>query len=444
MCHHAGPLAVPLTINTKENALKNKTLRRTIGAIALCAASTFARADAPVYRPPAVPLVVHNPFLSIWSCSDKLTDTPTKHWTHTTQSLDSLIRIDGQTYRLMGTQPKELSPLPQLSVKVLPTRTIYEFEGAGVHVTMTFVTPTLPTDVDVLSRPLTYLNWDVKSLDAKTHAVSVLFSASGELAVNSPGQKVGWERANVEGFTALKIGTPDQPYVQRAGDDSRIDWGYAYIAAPKSESTGAMGSEAGLLQSFAGTGTLPTEDDTRQPRMVKDELPTIALAINFGPVSTEPVARRAMIEYDDIYAVDFFGRKSPGFWRRKPGMNGEKLLVLADHEYDSILARCKSFDDRLMADLTKVGGDDYAYMCALAYRQSIGACGVAADANGTADVVSQGKQQQREYGNRRHPLPDGPDPDLPVTNPGQGVARAGVDLLGLAAMEMAERAARSG
>ena len=355
--------------------------RLAIGAIVLSVASAISFADVPAYRPPAVPLVVHDPFLSIWSLSDNLTDAPTKHWTRHTQSLDSLIRIDGQTFRLMGAEPENVPPLPQVSVKVLPTRTIYEFEGTPVHVTLTFITPMLPTDVDLLSRPLTYLTWDVKSLDGKPHAVSVFFSASGELAVNTPGQKVGWERAKIDGYTALKIGTPDQPYVQRAGDDSRIDWGYAYVAAAKENSTGAAGSEQKLLQSFVSTGALPTEDDTRQPRAVKDELPTIAVAIDFGQVSAEPVTHRAMIAYDDIYTVDFFGRKTPGFWR-KPGMNGEKLIVQADHEFDSILARCKSFDEELMADLTKEGGNDYAYMCALAYRQSLGACGVAADSNG--------------------------------------------------------------
>jgi hypothetical protein len=339
-------------------------------------------ADAPVYRPPAVPLVVHNPFLCIWSCTDNLADDVTRHWTKHPHSLNSIIRVDGQCYRLMGTQPGNVPALPQVSVKVLPTRTIYEFEGASVHVTLTFVTPALPTDIDVLSRPLTYLAWDVKAIDGQSHSVSVLFAAASELAVDSTGEKVVWDRPKIEGLTVMKIGTKDQPYVQLAGDDSRINWGYAYIAAGSDQSKGAIGSQASLLQSFVNDGSLPTEDDTRQPRAVRDDLPTMALAIDFGKVSTEPVNRRAMISYDDVWAVDYFGKKCRGYWRRHPDMNGDKLQTVAAEQYDSLLKKCIAFDEQLMTDARSVGGDNYAYICALAYRQSLGGVGIAADPNG--------------------------------------------------------------
>src|SRR5881394_663593 len=103
------------------------------------------------FRPPAVPLVTSDPYLSIWSEADRLSDDVTRHWTHREHSLASLIRIDGKVYRLMGNDPREAQPFPQTSVTVLPTRSIYQFDNGEIGVTMTFMTPALPEDLEAFS-----------------------------------------------------------------------------------------------------------------------------------------------------------------------------------------------------------------------------------------------------------------------------------------------------
>ena len=218
--------------------------------------SPLAAADnPPAFRPPSVPLVVHDPLFSIWSNADRLTDDATRHWTTSKNSLVSLIRIDGKTYRLMGNTPADVPAMTQERVAVTPTRTIYNFSGAGVRVTLTFLTPVLPDDLDILSRPVTYLNWTVTAADGATHTVSIYDGTSAELTVNKPTEKVGWTRETMGDLTALRTGTAAQELLVVSGDSARIDWGYAYAAAASAEAKAAAGADDALTTGFVQTGT---------------------------------------------------------------------------------------------------------------------------------------------------------------------------------------------
>ncbi len=151
-----------------------------------------------------MPLIANNPYFSVWSMADRLTDDVPRHWTGTPQSMAGLVRIDGKSYRIIGNEPEEVPAMEQRQVEVLPTRTIYNFEAAGIGLTLIFMTPALPNDLDVMSRPETYVTWTVQSRDGKHHAVSLYFDAYGRQF--GPGC----------GDFANQAGSPDMDEVGRA------------------------------------------------------------------------------------------------------------------------------------------------------------------------------------------------------------------------------------
>lgn len=362
------------------NRLKRLSAIAAVAAFALGCAIAPAIADDAALRPPAVPLVTADPYLSIWSEADHLTDKNTQHWTHHDNSLISLIRIDGVAYRLMGADPSSVPAMPQTSLQVLPTRSIYNFENSNIHVTLTFMTAALPHDLNVMTRPLSYITWEVRSVDGKSHAVSIYDSTSSQLAVNEPTQAVDWRREKMGKLTAMRVGTVDQTLLTPAGDDTRIDWGYAYAAAPLNLATAAIGGNQELLADFVSSGTLPAKDDSRMPRPVNDDQPVMALAFDLGNVNSAPVSRHVIVAYDEIYSIKFAGKNLRPYWRRN-GATPSDLLQSAERDYPSLMKRCTKFDTDLMADMTKVGGNRYAQIAALAYRQCLAANGYAADSN---------------------------------------------------------------
>ncbi|MDQ6676253.1 MAG: DUF5127 domain-containing protein, partial [Acidobacteriota bacterium] len=358
-------------------------------ALVLTAVSYCFGQDLAPMRPPAVPLVAHDPYFSIWSMTDRLTDSNTQHWTGKPNPLIAMARIDGKTYRVMGRAavPRGTQPLPALdqkSVKVLPTRTLYAFSGSGIDLGLTFFTPALPGDLDVLSRPLTYIEWKASSNDGRPHDVSIYFDASGDLAVNTPDEPVVSSRFMLDDQPVLRIGSRDQPVLAKRGDDLRIDWGYLYLAADKPDGltmAAILGPDA--RAAFEQTGRLPASDDFSERQAARRGIQdVIAATLNLGSVGATPVQRYLMLAYDDLWAIEYFERRERAWWRRN-GDGASDLIRKARQQHDALLRRSANFDEELMADMKRIGGEEYARLASLAYRQTLAAHKLVADVDGT-------------------------------------------------------------
>lgn len=333
-------------------------------------------------RPPAVPLIVHDPYFSVWSFADGLTDEDTRHWTGTRQQIHVFLRVDGQVYRLAGAD-RGIPALPQTSLQVYLTSTRYHFAGAGVQVELAFTTPALPEDMDLLARPVSYLSWEVSASDGQPHQCELCVGISAEMAVNEPAQGVLWGRHRLDGLQVLSCSHDEQPVLARAGDNLRIDWGTLYLAVPEGAAVQTWaGMQAAGVETFVATGGLPVADDLDMPRQVQDGWLQLWASSDLGRVGDAPCRGRAMVAYDVGYAIEYLQRKLRPYWRRN-GMGVAELLTTAHAEADTVLARCRAYDAAQMDTFTNTGGPGYAQLCALAFRQCLAAHTLCADVDGT-------------------------------------------------------------
>ena len=79
------------------------------------AADVFTPYTPTDLRLPSVPLVVNDPYFSVWSPYDRLTDGTTRHWTDKEMPLLGLLRVDGKVYRFLGAQECILSAIAPMA-----------------------------------------------------------------------------------------------------------------------------------------------------------------------------------------------------------------------------------------------------------------------------------------------------------------------------------------
>ena len=270
--------------------------------------------------------------------------------------------VDFGLYRTDDTEKRLTQTAVQTSAEVQATRTIYTFTCGEVDLRLTFMAPALLEDLNLVSRPVNYMTYEVASNDGAEHDVEIYFEAGPQWARHADSQKSICETLTDERFAYAKVGTVEQPVLQKYGDNVRIDWGYFYLAGDKTKYTTASGNPFAIRSEFIDAGTISSN---------KGEY--LAITANIGKVGTKAVSDYIMVGYDDLYSILYYGEKVRPYWNRKGDSSIEQQFTLAADEYPSLVKRCEKFDAKLMADATEAGGKEYAELCALAYRQSIAA-----------------------------------------------------------------------
>lgn len=508
-------------------------MKKLLMSVAVFATAMFANAQTPEdfvpykntkLRLPSVPLVVSDPYFSIWSPYDKLNDGDTRHWTHDEKPLEGLLRVDGKTYRFMGSKERYLleSIVPmadevewkaqytrtnpgagwekpdfnangwkegtaafgspdlsnvrtrwseensdlyvrrtvelteedlkndlylvyshddvfeifingtsvaktgetwregvklhlnddvkkllkpgknviashchnttggaytdfglfknlarsneqilqaeQKSVSVLATSTYYTFVCGPVELDVVFTAPMLINDYDLLSMPINYISYQVRSTDKKTHDVQFYLSANPLQGVNKSSQPTVSSTVIKNGVKYLKTGTIDQPILAKTGDGICIDWGYFYM--PNVNGNVSLSSENKIKDAFLSTGELPESEEKVVCRKAS-QMPTLAYVHNFGNVTT--ASSFTMLGYDEIQDIEYMYERYKGYWA-----HGGKVTIFdafdrLKNSYSDLMAKCREFDKMIYDDGLKAGDEKYAEILSGSYRHVIAA-----------------------------------------------------------------------
>ncbi len=303
-------------------------------------------------RPPAIPLINIDPFISVWSKSEMLNESVTMHWTEKDFTANGFIIVDGKEYQFMGCNDGALKAV-QTKFDYSAMSTFYSFEADGVGFDVVFTSPLLIDDLYYLTRPVTYINV-IKTYGCDCKKVSVRIELSEEFCLDHKGEEgVSVEFGETESLAFAKMGSISQKVLNKAGDDHRMNWGYIYLGAEKA--------------------CVKTDKTEMQFISAEKELSENALFV---------------VGYDDIASIDYFGDHLKSYWN-KDGETILEALEKAYNEYDDLFDTCEYFSDSLYLDACKSGGTKYAEMLVLAYRQVLAAHKLAVTKEGEIIYISK-------------------------------------------------------
>lgn len=299
---------------------------------------------------PAYPLWLVDPLFSVWSKTDTLNAGDTVFWTGLEKRACGFVRWKGKTYSFLGRRDGVV-PLEQTSLEVHAFSTDYTFRGEGFALKVRFLSPLLPGDLDVLSCPVCYTDYEVTEGEIPED-FSIALAIDEEFCYNGERSWVVGGVIPMKGFEAAYFTRGRNLVLSDTSDMCSPDWGDIYLAAKESWFI----SEAGL--------TLYLSEGKRE-YLRKDCERLYLLAVNTEKKGTFLTA------FDDKVSVFYFGEWLKCYFFRN-GKNILDALEFSFAEHARILSECEAFDEQLKSDCEKVGNGYYTIACA-SLRQSVAA-----------------------------------------------------------------------
>ncbi|KAI1436055.1 DUF1793-domain-containing protein [Xylaria sp. CBS 124048] len=364
---------------------------------AIAALAAPALVDASTLTPPVLPLIVRNPYLSIWLPQAR--DEPWEKWpmfwrgetvgfavmasVSQTQTVYPLLGrpqdfLDQQSSRYTVSSPLYYGATFDAST----TNLTYAIEGTDVKILLSFLSPITPTSTLRQALPAAYLTCFVEgSVD-----VSLYIDINGEWVSGDRGSKIQWEleepdmgREEETGLKTWRIGRAEEQLFTEF--DDHAEWGTLRISAPAnvrhqcghSERTRRTFAELGLLKNevddmyrgifeeepiFAFSKTFELSGNFSDPGTLNSESIVFTFALTQDPV-VQFAAARGLTLMRPLWASHFF--------------TAREMIQYHYDDYDTAVYLARDYSDQLAIDAYVSGSIDYQDIVALSARQVLGA-----------------------------------------------------------------------
>ncbi|OBT51683.1 hypothetical protein VE04_08350 [Pseudogymnoascus sp. 24MN13] len=353
--------------------------------------------DASTLTPPVLPLVVRNPYLSLWLGNAR--GEPWEQWpmfytgAQVGLSVMAAVPESGLVYPLLGRPHDSLSTQVTFPIyegsnyDASTTNLTYNIQG-GVKdekatVILSFISPITPTSTFRQSMPASYIKIYVEG----NFDLSIYIDINGQWISGDDGSMIQWElsppQAQDLGSPPLKtwkIRRSEEEQLKEKND--RAEWGTLHFTGP-AEANHESGTAFNIRNRFKNTGALRNATDGNFRNINQDE-PVFAFSKDFKLKGTTSKSMRKLSRDSILFTiahiqdpvVQFAAARGLTLMRPLWASWFETADSMVSHHYLDFEKSSKlaaEYSEQLAVDALKSGSEDYKDIVALSARQVMGA-----------------------------------------------------------------------
>ena len=302
------------------------------------------------------PLFVNDPYFSVWSPSDELNGSDTIFWTGLKRRSYGIVNVDGQSYSFMGIVENAI-PLKQTEVTMRAFSTDYVFECDKFILQTSFVSPVVPTDLELMSRPVCYFLYKVVAKEPLKD-VKVALALHQEHCYNRSDDYVIGGGFSYPEYEIAFMGLNRQHPMSHCFDSTAADWGYTYLAAEE-----CFFTTKHAMEQFVSMGKAEYQYVAGEEKYL--------LAVNHEGAVEDAADGKILVAFDDLCSIFYYGEWLKGYYFR----NGKTIfdaIEEANSDLDSVMQTMATFEAQLEEGLEEYD-EDYRLLCFTALRQTVAA-----------------------------------------------------------------------